>query len=911
MHTLRWVLAGTLGVLLGLGLLVSPPAHSQQILQQGFEARGPYWKPGSSDAKFKVVSHALTEETAHFGKSEHIRLQVEKGSYIHYTFDVPKAPITEELNFVLWLKSNRPGVQLFCRVVLPRERDPKDLQSSLSVLVKCDPYLSSRWKLLTLRQPVKRLREQQQLLAHQQNRAIDTTGAYIDQIVLNVFDGPGLTDVYIDDLEIGPVFREPVAIASPSPKSAVPGRGMALAKGDVQLKGSQLWVDGKRFFMIGIRHTGTPLHTLQEAGFNTVWMDASTSDQAVAEAASLGLRIVPSLVPPETLTNRGTLEALLTSNGNFKRSVSRFLEQDAVLAWDLGNNLGVERFSGAVQLASSFRTMDPQRPVLGDIWDGYQGYSRGLDSFLVGTHRWPLMTSLELSAYRDWLMARRRLSEPAYTWTWIQTHVPDWFVNLARLAKDGENFTEPIGPHPEQIRLLTYCALGAGYRGVAFWSDKFLADSHQGRDRLLAMALLNQELRLLEPLLVSSTTPEWVDTSRPEVKAAVFRGPDGILVLPMWLGVGSQFVPGQAASPELVITVPGVPNTATAWEVSPGRMQAYAITREVAGSQVRLKNFSLTSAILFTSDLQPNGLVVRLQDRQRGMVRLAAQYLHDQAKEELVKVEKIDGELNQLGHPLQGSADLLKQCRKSLDDCNAHRRNGEHGEAFTQAEIALRSLRVIMRGHWDRATRDLDHPVSSPFAVSFFTLPRHYRLLDRIAQSRLGANVLKDGDFEVDPERAQTGWFTQEVPSLDDVEVRVRRVKDSAHTGKQSLMMKVTPKTPLRIPAALQRTYVALHSPAVKLPPGTLVRITVWIRIPVGVNGSPDGAMFFDSVGGEPLSFRITRVLPKWKRYAVYREVPASGLINVSLAMSGMGTVYFDDVRIEPLEPTAIRRAKP
>ena len=117
MRTLRSVLVGTLAVLLGLGLLVSPPAQGQQILQQGFEARGPYWKPGGSDAKFQILKHELTDETAHQGqRSEHIRLQVERGTYIHYTFDVPKAPITDELHFILWLKSNRPGIQLFWNV---------------------------------------------------------------------------------------------------------------------------------------------------------------------------------------------------------------------------------------------------------------------------------------------------------------------------------------------------------------------------------------------------------------------------------------------------------------------------------------------------------------------------------------------------------------------------------------------------------------------------------------------------------------------------------------------------------------------------------------------------------------------------------------------------------------------------
>src|SRR5438093_6532682 len=122
--------------------------------------------------------------------------------------------------------------------------------------------------------------------------------------------------------------------------------------------------------------------------------------------------------------------------------------------------------------------------------------------------------------------------------------MPDWFAQQLQAGSERDGFKEPVGPHPEQIRLLAYTALAAGYRGLAFWSDRFLADSHQGKDRLLAMALLNQELTLLEGLLVNATQePDWIGTSRGEVKAAVFRSAAGVLVLPIWIGPGSQFVP--------------------------------------------------------------------------------------------------------------------------------------------------------------------------------------------------------------------------------------------------------------------------------------------------------------------------------------------------------------------------------
>src|SRR5262249_60083491 len=99
------------------------------------------------------------------------------------------------------------------------------------------------------------------------------------------------------------------------------------------------------------------------------------------------------------------------------------------------------------------------------------------------------------------------------------------------------------------------------------WSDRYLADSHQGRDRLLTMALLNQEMEMLEPLLVSvDQDPQWIDTSNPDVKAAVLRCPKGVLVLPMWLGTGAQFVPGQGAVAQLRIVVPQVPMSFQAFE---------------------------------------------------------------------------------------------------------------------------------------------------------------------------------------------------------------------------------------------------------------------------------------------------------------------------------------------------------
>jgi hypothetical protein len=120
--------------------------------------------------------------------------------------------------------------------------------------------------------------------------------------------------------------------------------------------------------------------------------------------------------------------------------------------------------------------------------------------------------------------------------------------------------------------------------------------------------------------------------------------------------------------------------------------------------------------------------------------------------------------------------------------------------------------------------------------------------------------------------------------------------------GKQCALLQVRPKKRETTPLALERTLLALTSPPVKLPPGTLVRISGWVRIPSPITASADGGLFYDSAGGEPLAIRLNDATP-WKKLTLYRRVPETGQISVTLALTGFGSVYFDDIRVEPLTP--------
>src|SRR5262249_48642099 len=305
--------------------------------------------------------------------------------------------------------------------------------------------------------------------------------AYVDRFVLNLHAGPGQTEVWIDDLEIGPVVdsNPPQSAATPGTPgvpgavAAPTGRPIPRRPAVVDLDRDQLLVSGKRFFVRAIRHTDTPLKVLRDAGFNTIWLDESATPATLEEAVSLGFWIGPALPLAGDEPPAGP-NTYLTSRVNFNNLMTRFLEQDAVLFWDLGHGgLSLEQASLVSRTAQLVKAADPTRPLSADVWDGFAPYSRTLN--LVGVHRWPLMTSLELTQYYTWLAQRHNLANPGtFMWTWVQTHLPEWHTNLVYGRPGTASFEEPVGPLPEQIRLLTYTAVASGCRGLGFWSDRFL-----------------------------------------------------------------------------------------------------------------------------------------------------------------------------------------------------------------------------------------------------------------------------------------------------------------------------------------------------------------------------------------------------------------------------------------------------
>ena len=855
------------------------------------------------------------------------------------------------------------------RLVFPKEKDPNNPDAALTSIIVGDRYnLTRRWQQLGFGNVEQAVNNSLKVLRSRLERELDTTGAYIDRIIVNSFAGDGITEVWLDDLEIGPVFTETI----PERKRTTPALPTSRNKNarKVEFGDERILVENDQgklepFFMLAIRHTDTPLKTLRDAMLNTVWFPGVTPDAVMEEAIRHGFWIVPELpLPAGEWDNRVPKEkqddTLKQDTERIAPFLRQFLSSDAVLMWSFGGGRTAEELPKVARAADIVRRFDPRRPRAIDLWDGYSSYATYVDA--IGAHRWPLFTGFDFYSYKLWLEQRRALIPPGTLfWTWIQTHAPSWFEQICFGNRPIETLGLPIGPHPEQIRILTYLGLASGCRGIGYWSDRYLANNYYGRDRLLEIALLNAEIELLKPILTAAQEPaRWITTPDPNVQAAIIRGPKEILVLPVWLGSDAQYAPPLAALARLRVTVPLVPDGATPWLITPAYVTELKETRRVPGGvELILPEFDVTAAIVFTTDLGIDGKVVKWQDETRFRLgENAARWSQQLAVEQYNKCLSTHKRILEAGGPeLIEAAELLQRARFAIDRAKQYADNKQYDVAYREARRALQPIRTLMRADWERAVASLDTPSASPYAISFYSLPKHWELAREVATSQPGANVFAHGGFELSKPAPKDGADVESLPywkvrtTVLDEAIPTARIINSSQEGivdrvGEKPFLPATRYSPIRVPEqpellrqpsfgqhvlrlaltpeeqtnrrgeailptqALERAVVAVDSPATSLPAGTLVRISFWIKVPTPVGASADGLIVFDSAGGEPLGIR-SRVQPTWRQYHLYRRVPASGRIAMTFALTGFGTAYIDDIRIEPLIPQLTTALQP
>ena len=970
-----------------LVLLAAPAGLAQPVHRYGFDPKdkkSTSFVAGDRNVTVKELAHNITDEfSKNAPTSEHVKIDgtppqdATAQLFAHYFYETPPAPVTDRLVARVYARSFKAGVQVKARVVLPRERDPKAPNEPLTTLIPGDTYTRPyQWQALGFGNLEEGLKRQLPVLLARLGRAVDPTDAYVDRIVVNVYTGAGVSEVWLDDLEIGPVKAD-----APPPArrdGTLTGRdGPDKPRGlAVELNNGQILVqspeDGelRPFFPLFGRYTDTDpgfLKRLRDARLNTLVFPADVAPEALEEAVRHGFWLAPTLPLPaagwkDGKPQKADAAAVDRDADLVAKHLKKFLSGDAVLMWDLGSGRVAEDLPRVARVTDLLRKLDPKRPRSVGLWDGFGAYSSYATA--IEFHREPLFSSLELGLYRDWLDQRKALvGAGRLTWGWVQNHVPDWLP-----AAVGVCPGLPTGPHPEQVRALTYLHLAAGHRGLGFWSDRAAyfpdvlpTDGCHGRDIYLEMWLLTAEIEMLAPVLAAAPDPAvWVGTSDANVQAAIVRGANDILVLPVWLGPGTQHCPPQGVVPALGVIVPGVPEGAVPWLITPaGVSELHGVVREAGGSRITIPEFDVACAVVFTTDNKPAGKVARWQDHTRFRIgRQAAEVAHKLAIDQFNKTCAAHNAIVAAGGPeLADAAELFALARDHIKESKLYYDLNEFDLAYREARRALRPLRAVMRSDWTEATKTLDTPTASPYAASYYTLPLHWPFAREVAAGRPLGNGLPNGGFELSRKAPDAGASVESLPGwkvrtlILDRATHLASIVNVTDTLKDQpppppLLLpsrynsqRVTPRAPdfrqpnfgshclkleisaketkdrdgtvLPAPLAVERTVLAVDSPACEFAPGQLVRISFWTKVP-GTVGSADGLVVFDSAGGEPLGVRLrntydeTRRAVAWKQVRLYRRVPADGKLSLSFVLTGLGSAYIDDVAVEPLVGPAV-----
>jgi hypothetical protein len=264
-------------------------------------------------------------------------------------------------------------------------------------------------------------------------------------------------------------------------------------------------------------------------------------------------------------------------------------------------------------------------------------------------------------------------------------------------------------------------------------------------------------------------------------------------------------------------------------------------------------------------------------------------------------VAKVHEALQTLAPPVPDGPQLLGRARLRLDRAETALKAQDYHTARVSAGEAMQALRILQRAHWDDAVRSLSSPVSSPYSMCFQTLPEHWKLIADFGRSRSreSRNLLPAGEFEDLDTLIAEGWKNeQHVP--DELRARAE-LFPSGRSSRYSLRMACEPAAGVTAPRHLERTAVTFTTPPIPARVGQILHISGWVKIRQPITGHRDGLMIYDSLLGKPGALRFHQTVG-WTKFELLREPHESTDFTLTIALTGMGDILVDDLRIVPQE---------
>ncbi len=286
-----------------MGTNVDSKVQAAPTSVDSFEGPTTSWKIEETDSAVQVLNHSRVRRPVHSGSwAERFHLFSPGGSFAYAGTAIEMASVIDELSFSVWIRADRPGLQLAARVVLPRSIDPKTGRG-LTLKIYGNSYQDvGRWQQVFLDNIMHKVRQQARVAQSGQQSKVDAREAYIDRILINLHGGSGETTAFIDDLTSRGLIKrqaeaQKLAVESyessslpvhPNKTRTARSSGPAVPR--------------------TIEYQGEPFAFLQDLGFNAVLLRKPPTDQQRLEAGKHGLWLLSPAVSSEKQASQPSTE---------------------------------------------------------------------------------------------------------------------------------------------------------------------------------------------------------------------------------------------------------------------------------------------------------------------------------------------------------------------------------------------------------------------------------------------------------------------------------------------------------------------------------------------------------------------------------------------------------------------------
>lgn len=845
-------------------------------LVDNLDGQTPKLRPPTAESGFRVGPRSIDRRTFRYGNgAERVLVRGPAGQTAEIVYNLQPAPVIPELRIAVDLVTNRPGIRLAARVVLPRSLNPSTGQP-FELLVRGVQLGAGRnWEQLTLDNLPQHLANHARVARAQHRIALDERGAYVSQIVFLAPGGTGNTELLVDRVQVFGVVSARPQLADASPVSRAtfqaPGRPSLASATNPITQPVQRSAGVPRI----VEWRGEPFEFLQKLGFDCLSMERLPTADELKQLQRLGLTVFCPPPSPDELPDKAITAA-----------------HAAVLAWNLGDQRStadlaqVERWE---QLVSRHDPVESRPTVLAPQLNTLES-SRIANVLLVG--RAVVGTNLTIREHTAWLAQRQRLARPGTsTWTKIETQ-PSRRHRL-QIAALGTVTTQSTASSYAQLTALTSAAFGIKTRGIYFESQEPLDDKGPTtRQRALAMELTNLRVQLVEPWLLAGKEVSSARSTQPQLSAMIMQAERSHLLVPVWWQQDLQSAIHPRSAGPLSFVVPGVAESSEAFLVTPGGIQRVRHRRVTGGVRVSLEELPLDGFLLLSDDQRAIAQITRYVRR---IAPRAAKLRRELVAVKLQAASSLVTRMGSLSSSPTSAQAMLQQAEAELSACDRQLQAGNYQQAYLQAdalELALDRLadEIFSKSGVNRslAAESLQH--------ASISLPDRVQLQRQLARAPLSTNLLRGGGFEDLNALLEYGWRHKQL-SLDGITTSVRLSPDSPHSGSYCLELDARALDASAPMTIVPTAPVWISSHPLLVSKGDLLEITGLVRLPEPLIGTVDGLQIIDTIGGTEMALRIQDA-PAWQPFRIVRAATSDTPVSVTIALTGLGKAHIDDVAV-------------